>query len=165
MVFMKNKNPVVFALILYSARVFSPLLLFAGLSSGQTPPVSPKVSPTAVISNREREELARLREEKRIREQVQTDFDRSFSRTTMLLNVWLVILSLFPLAVIALFWLLRRVAIREIVARAMEELQGLEKLQSQLMLVKQDAENAIEEVRNISENLETEANLLNLIKP
>ncbi len=113
---MKSKNPVVYALVLQSVMMFSPLLLSTGKVSGQTTPsVAPAVTPAPVISNQEREELARLRAEKQIRDAAQADFERNFSRTTMLFNIWLVLLSLFPVAVIALFWLLRRAAIREIV--------------------------------------------------
>ncbi|HYX15890.1 MAG TPA: hypothetical protein VE944_16290, partial [Nostoc sp.] len=154
---MKSKNQAVFALIVKSTIVFLPLLLSPGIASGQSAPSpSPALTPALVLSNQEREELTRLRAEKRIQQQIQSDFNSAFSRTTILLNVWLVILSLFPVAIIALFWLLRRVVIREIVDRAMQQLQGMEKLQNQLATAKQEAENLIQEAKKINYELEQE---------
>jgi len=154
---MKTKNQAVFALFVKSAIIFSPLLLSASIASGQSAPLSkPATTPAAVLSNQEREELTRLRAEK----QVQSDLKSAFSRTTILINIWLVILSLFPLAIIALLWLLRRAIIREIVERAMQQLDGVEKLQSQLTTVKQDTENLIQEVQKINYDLEEETTAL-----
>ena len=47
-------------------------------------------------------------------------------------------------------------AIREIVHRAMAQLQGVENLQNQLTIVKQDAENLIQESKKINRELENE---------
>ncbi|MDM9586368.1 hypothetical protein, partial [Nostoc sp. GT001] len=59
---MKSKNQAIFALFVKSAIIFSPLLLSAGIASGQSAPLSkPATSRAAVLSNQEREELTRLR--------------------------------------------------------------------------------------------------------
>lgn len=149
MVVMKSKNQAIFALIVKSTIVFFPLVLPATIASGQSAPLAPPaLTPTPVLSNQEREELTRLRAEK----QVQSDLKRAFNRTTILINIWLVILSLFPVAIIALFWLLRRVVIREIVDRAMQQIHGMENLQNQLTTVKQEAENVIQEAKKLIMN-------------
>ncbi|MEJ1931623.1 hypothetical protein WDZ92_15335, partial [Nostoc sp. NIES-2111] len=152
---MTSKNQFVVSLILKGALVFSPLLLSADISRGQTTPSTLQQQIVAqALTNQERDELTKLRAEKKERAQIQADFEQAFSRTTILLNIWLVILSLFPVAIIALFWLLRRVAIREIVNRAMSQFEGVEKLENQLVIVKQDAENLIQDAKSINRILE-----------
>ncbi|MDF5718517.1 MAG: hypothetical protein PUP93_32800, partial [Rhizonema sp. NSF051] len=157
---MKRKKLVVFALTLRSVIVFSPFLLSVGTTNAQTSlSASPQIAPTTA-SNRDREELAQLRSQQQIREQVESEVDRSLSRTSILLNVWLVILTLLPVALIASFWLLRRAALREIVERAMERLQDIEELQKQLTSVKQEAEDVIKKAKSKTYELENEADLL-----
>lgn len=154
---MKSKNQFFVSLLLKSTLVFSSFLMFADISRGQaTVSISQQKILAQALTNQEREELTRLRAEKGERAQIQADFEQAFSRTTVLLNIWLVILSLFPVAIIALFWLLRRVAIREIVNRAMSQFEGIEKLETQLIIVKQDAENLIQDAKSINRLLERE---------
>jgi vacuolar-type H+-ATPase subunit H len=141
---MKPKNQVFLTLVLKSALVFSPLLL-AGIATGSTPVNRPEV-----IS------AQKVQAQQLTPERVSPRVEPGFNNTNVLWNVWLVILSLFPVSVIALFWLLRRVAIREIVHRAMAQLDGLENLQNQLIIVKQDAENLIRESKQRNRELETE---------
>ena len=158
MVFMKSNKQVILALVLKSTIVFSPFLVSVGLASAQpVPSTSPTLNPSLVLPHQDQEELARLREAQRIQEQVQSDVDRAFGRTSILLNVWLLILTLFPVAVIACFWLLRRVVIREIVDNARSHLQNLEELQNQLTSVQQEAEKIINESKNQNYDLKKEA--------
>lgn len=154
---MTSKNQFVVSLILKSALVFSPWLVSADISHRQaTASTSQQQIVAQALTNQEREELTRLRAEKRDNTQIQADLEQRFNRTTILFNIWLVLLSLFPIAIIALFWLLRRVAIREIVNKAMSQFEGVEKLENQLVIVKQDAENLIQEVKNINRLLDKE---------
>ncbi|MBD2503090.1 tetratricopeptide repeat protein [Anabaena azotica] len=158
---MTSKNQFVVSVILKSALVFSPLLLCADISPVQaTASTSQQQIVAQALTNKEREELTRLRAEKRDNTKIQADLEQRFNRTTILFNIWLVLLSLFPIAIIALFWLLRRVAIREIVNRAMSQFEGIEKLESQLVIVKQDAENLIQDVKSINRLLERETETL-----
>ncbi|MBD2347099.1 tetratricopeptide repeat protein [Anabaena subtropica] len=158
---MKSKNQFVVSFLLKSATVFLSLLLCADISSGEVTPSTSKPNIIAqVLTNQEKEELVRLRGERDDRAQIQADFEQAFNRTTILLNIWLVILSLFPVAIIVLFWLFRRVAIREIVDRAMSQFEGVEKLENQLTIVKQDAENLIQDTKSINRLLERETESL-----
>ena len=101
---MKNKNPIFSNLALKSTIFLSPLLLSIAFISGYA-----VLSATAqVLSNQEREDLARLRKETKT-------FEGALTRTNTLLNIWLTILSLFPVALIAILWFFRRAVIREIV--------------------------------------------------
>ena len=160
-IFFMKSNKVVLALVLRSAIVFSPFLVSVGFANALVAQSAPSaLTPTPTLSNKDQEELAKLREVHSIREQVQSEVDRAFSRTGIMLNVWLVILTLFPVAVIASFWLLRRVVIREIVDKAMEQFQDLGKLQNQLTSVKQEAEKVVKESKTINNELEKEAETL-----
>ncbi|MGH2415008.1 MAG: hypothetical protein ACRDEA_15230, partial [Microcystaceae cyanobacterium] len=143
---MKSKNPVIFALLLRSAIVFSPILLSVGIASAQKTPFSPQ---PPVLSTPSQEELPRLTQE-----------HRAFLQKSILLNVWLAILTLVPVTVIVALLLLRRVAIREIVDKAMERLHGLEELEKQLTTVKQEAQTLIQETRNTTSDLDKEVRAL-----
>ena len=115
---MKRKNQVVLTLVLKSAIVFSPLLLSAGIATGQTrPSVSTALNRAEVISAQKSEKFSQLQAQQPTPEPVTPRVAPGFNNTNVLWSLWLVILSLFPVSVIALFWLLRRVAIREIVHR------------------------------------------------
>lgn len=72
---MKRKNPQVLALILQSSVVLSTFLFSLSLASAQT---AAPTSPT--INTLERQELRRLREERRIQQQVQAEANLAFSR-------------------------------------------------------------------------------------
>lgn len=157
----KSKNQFVVSFLLKSATVFLTLLLCADISSGEVIASASKPNIIAqVLTNQEKEELVRLRRERDERAQIQADFEQAFNRTTILLNIWLVILTLFPVAIIVLFWLLRRVAIREIVDRAMSQLEGVKKLENELTIVKQNAENLIQDTKSINQILERETESL-----
>ncbi|MTJ37191.1 hypothetical protein FJR08_22645, partial [Dolichospermum sp. UHCC 0260] len=153
---MNSKNPMFSNLALKSAIFLSPLLLSTAFISGYSVP-----SATAqILSNQEREELARLRQETRTQKQVQSDFERAFTRTNTLLNIWLTILSLFPVALIAMLWFFRRAVIREIVERAMQQIQGIENLQTQLTTVQAEAKKLIQASKNTTQELAQEVNTL-----
>jgi len=136
------------ALILRSAIAFSTFVLSVGVARSQpASPVSPQQMPTT-ISNRE---------EVRIQQQVQSEVDRALSRRTIQSNVWLVILTLLPVSAIASLWLFRQAVIRAIADRAMKQIHGIEQLQNQLSSVKQSSQNIIQQVKNTTHELETEA--------
>ena len=153
---MKNKNPIFSNLALKSAIFLSPLLLSTAFISSYSVPFAT----SQILSNQEREELARLRQETKAQKQVQSDFERAFTRTNTLLNIWLTILSLFPVALIAILWFFRRAVIREIVERAMEQIQGIENLQTQLTTVQLEAKQLIQESKHTTQELAQEVNTL-----
>jgi DNA repair exonuclease SbcCD ATPase subunit len=146
---MKNKNPIFSNLALKSTIFLSPLLLSIAFISGYT-----VLSATAqVLSNQEREDLARLRKETKT-------FEGALTRTNTLLNIWLTILSLFPVALIAILWFFRRAVIREIVERAIQQIQGIENLQAQLTTVQEEAKKLINLSQNTTQELAEEVNNL-----
>ncbi|MFN5239738.1 MAG: hypothetical protein ACK5CG_04300, partial [Aphanizomenon sp.] len=146
---MKNKNPIFSNLALKSTIFLSPLLLSTAFISGY-----PVLSATVqVLSNQEREDLARLRKETKT-------FEGALTRTNTLLNIWLTILSLFPVALIAILWFFRRAVIREIVERAMQQIQGIENLQAQLTTVQEEAKKLIKLSQNTTQELAEEVNNL-----
>jgi tetratricopeptide (TPR) repeat protein len=137
------------ALILRSAIAFSTFVLSVGVARSQpASEVSPPRTPTT-ISNGD--------EEVRIQRQVQSEVHRALSRRTIQSNVWLVILTLLPVSAIASLWLFRQAVIRAIADRVMKQLQGVEQLQNKLSSVKQSSENIIQQVKNTTHQLETEA--------
>ncbi|MCL1471084.1 tetratricopeptide repeat protein [Argonema antarcticum] len=82
-----------------------------------------QLKPAAEISQTEREELQQLRQEKEIRDRVQTEVDRAFSRATTLINILLFVMTLFPFATALGVWLLRRSVINQIVSETRNELE------------------------------------------
>jgi hypothetical protein len=71
MVLMKRKNQVILTLVLKSAVVFSPLLLSAGMASGQPrPSVSTELNTAPVISEQQPAKLAQLQPQQPTPEQV-----------------------------------------------------------------------------------------------
>lgn len=118
---MKIPNLVAFAKRALPALALSSLLLSAVATTAQPQPNSP---PT--LSNQEREELERLRQDKEIRDRVQAEVDRAFSRTTTLLNTLLLVLTLFPIAIAVSIVLLRRSMIEQIISDAQKELAQLQ---------------------------------------
>ena len=74
---------------------------------------------------------------------MKSEVERTFSSTRVLLGLSLVVVTLFPITLVGLFWFLRRAVIREIVDRAIKQIQDLEDLQSQLTMVKDTAEKSI----------------------
>lgn len=82
-----------------------------------------QVKPAPTISPTEREELQQLRLEKEIRDRVQTEVDRAFSRATTLINILLFVMTLFPFATALGVWLLRRSVINQIVSETRDELE------------------------------------------
>ena len=145
-VVMNSKNSMFSNLTLKRALFLSPLLIASVFISGY-----PIVSAHAQgLSNPEREELAKLREQSKIKKQVQSDFEIAFTRTNTLLNIWLTILSLFPVALIAILWFFRRAIIREIVEKATQQIEGIENLQTQLTTVQTEAKQLIQESQNVT---------------
>ncbi|PLZ99079.1 hypothetical protein CEN50_08730, partial [Fischerella thermalis CCMEE 5268] len=139
---MKSKHQFVYAFLLQGAVVFSTNLLSVG-------DVIAQVTPSPAVTQQPQQQ--------QVRELVQTEVDRAFGRTRNLINIWVVILTVFPVAVIASFWLLRRAVVREIVDRATQQFKELEELQNQLISVRQAAQNSIQQAKNITADLEQEA--------
>ncbi|PMB19704.1 hypothetical protein CEN47_22880, partial [Fischerella thermalis CCMEE 5319] len=139
---MKSKHQFVYAFLLQGAVVFFTNLLSVG-------DVIAQVTPSPAVTQQPQQQ--------QVRELVQTEVDRAFGRTRNLINIWVVILTVFPVAVIASFWLLRRAVIREIVDRATQQFKELEELQNQLISVRQAAQNSIQQAKNITADLEQEA--------
>lgn len=162
----------------FKQQVAIPIVILSALSS-QLAIAQPRPTPT--LSTPEQEELERLRQEKRIQQlveqqvdesqkvgdRIQSEVDRAFSRTTTLLNVLLVILTLFPVLAVLGFWLLRRSVISELlseITRTSEEVkreladkvsaskQEVETIKSdtklQLENMVSDAKNVLEALRN-----------------
>ncbi|MFN9598507.1 MAG: tetratricopeptide repeat protein [Dolichospermum sp.] len=141
---MKNKKPILSNIALKRTIFFSPLLLLTAFISQSIVP-----SATAqVLSNQHQEKLAQ--------KPVKSDLEIAFTRTNTLINIWLTILSLFPVALIAVLWFFRRAIIREIVERGMQQIQGIENLQTQLTTVQIEAKNLIRESQNTTQELAQE---------
>ncbi|MBD2184881.1 tetratricopeptide repeat protein [Planktothrix sp. FACHB-1355] len=78
---------------------------------------APAISPT------ERQELQQLRLEKEIRDRVQAEVDRAFSRLTTSMDLLLFAIALFPVVTALAVWLLRRSSIDQIVSETRAQLQ------------------------------------------
>lgn len=136
-----------YTLVLQSTVVFSSLLLSVDGVSAQT-------------TNSPEQRLAQLSTDSQIQTQVKSEVERAVGGTQILLGFSLVILIAFPVTVVALFWFLRRAVIREIVDRAIAQIQELENLQVQLTKVKETAENNIKQAKNITDELTREVGVL-----
>lgn len=134
---------------------------------------SPQPNPTSILSNREREELERLREEKRIRDlveksigasavvrdRVQSEVDRAFDHITTILNTLLIVLTLFPIIAAVGVWLLRRSVISQIVSETKADIEKqlageiAAELQKQTEALRQEIEslksNAISQLESV----------------
>jgi tetratricopeptide (TPR) repeat protein len=118
---MKIPNLGAFAKRALPALALSSLLLSAVAATAQ-----PQLNSLPTLSNQEREELERLRQEKEIRDRVQAEVDRAFTRTTTLLNTLLLVLTLFPIAIAASVVLLRRSLMNQIISDAQKELAQIQ---------------------------------------
>jgi len=146
--------------VLKSAILVLPFFISPNLVSGQT---TPAIAPSQTLSKQELE-LLRLQAEKQAQQTAKSDFksdfEHIFGRTTVLFNVWLTILSLFPLLLLAILWFLRRTLIREIGERVMGQVQGIKTLHSHLNNINEDTGTLIQRARSITDELEREVEAL-----
>lgn len=98
---------------------------------------TPKII-TQNMSAQERRELEILQKEREVRNIVQAEVDRAFSHTTTLINILLLVIILFPVAMVLGLWLLRRSIINQLVTEIKPELQ-IEK-QKQIAVFQQEIE-------------------------
>ncbi|MBD1880142.1 MULTISPECIES: hypothetical protein [unclassified Coleofasciculus] len=147
---MKIPNLVAIAKLALPALALSSLLVSAVATTAQPQPNSP---PT--LSNQEREELERLRQEKEIRDRVQAEVDRAFSRITTLLNTLVLVLTLFPIAIAVSVVLLRRSMTNQIISDAQKEFTQLQE-----QLIRQIEETAKANLKLEQSALPQEANFL-----
>lgn len=115
------------------------------------------------LSTRERRELQILRQERQkvqqetqIRNLVQTEVDRAFSRTTTLITILLLVIILFPVAMVLGLWLLRRSIINQLIGEIKQELQT--EVAKQTATFKQEMEQLQREYINYYSPLQTGAN-------
>lgn len=80
----------------------------------QTQKLLAQLQPSLPLSNQERQELSRLRQEKEIRDRVQAEVDRAFGRITYFLYILLLVTILFPVLTGLGFWLFYRNLINQI---------------------------------------------------
>lgn len=115
--FMRMKKLVafaLFALLISASAATARVRRDASPEKTSTPPTSDQVTPTPTPVDQQRQELERLRQEQLIRDRVQSEVDRGFSRATILFNAGLVILILFPIIMVIGLWLLRRSVLQQI---------------------------------------------------
>ena len=144
---MKSKHQFIYTLVLQVTVVFSSLLLsISGFSNHSLK------SAEALPAERSMD--------LQIQSKVKSEVERTFSSTRVLLGLSLVVVTLFPITLVGLFWFLRRAVIREIVDRAIKQIQDLEDLQSQLTMVKDTAEKSIRRANNITSELTTQIGTL-----
>lgn len=96
------------------AKIILSLGLLAYPVNAQTPNLSVQLQPNLTLSNQERQELLRLRQEKEIRDRVQAEVDRAFSRHNNYLNILLLLIFLLPVLTGLGFWLFYRQLISRI---------------------------------------------------
>ena len=110
---MKHKNWNIFAWMAQVSVILSTFLLSVGLAIAQpAKPNAPESAATTTISIQERQELERLRQERRLQQQVQAEANRAFSQTTTLFNIMLATLALLlASAIIALFSVLCAISV------------------------------------------------------
>lgn len=83
-----------------------------------------QVRPAAPISERDRQELQQLRQEKLIGDRIQAEVDRAFMRTTTSIYILLFLMALFPIGTALGLWLFRRSIIDRIVSEAKHKLHA-----------------------------------------
>ncbi|HEY9744176.1 MAG TPA: hypothetical protein V6C90_27110, partial [Coleofasciculaceae cyanobacterium] len=155
---MKQKNRDIFAFVAQVSVILSTFLLSVGLAIAQ--PVRPNAlesTPTSAISNREQQELERLREERRISEQVQAEANRALTQTTTLFNVMLVTLALLLTAALVALLLLRRAVIREVAELVRIHLREVGDLEGKIAHANQDVRNLLRKTENLGDELNNEA--------
>ena len=133
--FMKINNVVASVLGALGAFTLSILLLFSGTANVEAAPfLSHQQTPAVTMLNQqEQQEVQRLRLELEMRDRVQEEVDRAFSRTTILLNILLFLLILVGIITVCGIWLLSRNGIKQIPSYAPHELEEIgDKLAVQL---------------------------------
>ncbi|HEY9709650.1 MAG TPA: hypothetical protein V6D48_15705, partial [Oculatellaceae cyanobacterium] len=157
---MKYKNLHIFAWVARVSVMLSTFLLSVGLAMAQpVNPNAPGENPNSGLSTRERQELDRLREDRRIQQQVQLEANRAFSRTTTLFNVMLATLALLLAGAIAALWLLRRAVIQEVAALVRTHLKELGDLEGKIAHANQDVRKILQEAQNLEADLHNEAGI------
>lgn len=124
---MKINNVVASVLRALGAFTLSILLLFSGNATVEAARfVSNQPTATVMLLNQqEQQEVQRLRLELEMRDRVQEEVDRAFSRTTILLNNLLFLLILFCTITVCGSWLLSRNRIKQITSSAPNELEEI----------------------------------------
>ncbi|HEY9668020.1 MAG TPA: hypothetical protein V6C91_14510, partial [Coleofasciculaceae cyanobacterium] len=145
---MKHKNRYIFALVARVSAILSTFLLSVGLAIAQPAPTS-----IPAASLQEQQELERLREERRIREQVQSEV----SQTTTLFNVMLATLAVLLAAAIVGLFLLRRAVIREVAELVRVHLKELGELEGKIARANQDVKHILREAETMEIELRNEA--------
>ncbi|MFB2898260.1 tetratricopeptide repeat protein [Aerosakkonemataceae cyanobacterium BLCC-F50] len=132
-----------------------PQLVTLTVSTGQI--IAQKLSP---LERRElqilRQERQKFQQETQIRNLVQTEVDRAFSRTTTLITILLLVIILFPVAMALGLWLLRRSIINQLIGEIQQELQT--EVAKQTATFKQEMEQLQSEYINYYSPLQTGAN-------
>ncbi|NEQ22241.1 MAG: hypothetical protein F6K28_24215, partial [Microcoleus sp. SIO2G3] len=155
---MKHKNLGIFAWLAQCSVILSTFLLSVDLANAQSAnPNAPESTPTSVISNQERQELERLREERRISEQVQVEASRAFTRTTTLFNIMLATLALLLAGSLVALFLLRRAVIREVAELVRTHLNEVGDLEGKIKSANQQAQTLLQETEEIGDEINTEA--------
>ncbi|HEY9296098.1 MAG TPA: hypothetical protein VIQ31_06940, partial [Phormidium sp.] len=85
-----------------------------------------------------RKEREKVQQEREIRNLVQAEVDRAFSRLITLINILLFVMTLFPPLTVLGIWLLRRTIINQLVAEIKQELQS--EVEKQTAAFKQEME-------------------------
>lgn len=132
----------------------SVVLLSANTAIAQPKPTtSPQLVPSPTISTQQQKELEKLQQEKEIRDTVQAEVDRAFSRTTTMLNILLVVLTILPVGTAIIVWLLRRSVVSQLVTEIKEPIEKeISKAKvdaaTQLQKLVSDTEQEMEDIKN-----------------
>ncbi|HAA29916.1 MAG TPA: hypothetical protein DCE56_22215, partial [Cyanobacteria bacterium UBA8553] len=156
---MKYKNLHIFAWVARLSVILSTFLLSVGLAMAQPVKPNAEINPTSALSTRERQELDRLREDRRIQQQVQLEANRAFNQTTTLFNVMLATLALLLGGAIAALWLLRRAVIQEVAALVRTHLKEMGDLEGKISHAHQDVQKILQEAENLEADLHNEADI------
>ncbi len=138
------------------------------------PTTSPQLVPSETISTQQQKELEKLRQEKEIRNTVQTEVDRVFNRTTNILNILLVLGPIVALIIAGIF---RHSIINQVLTqikgditnakdhavkqfqKEMEDIKDniKQQLETDILTVKNEAKNQLQNIitesHNSSENI------------